>query len=47
MKAVKICKHNWQQIANKLEAQKGKNDSLKTPEDCKRRWMALSKGMEY
>lgn len=47
MHAVKICKHNWQQIATKLEAQKGKNDSLKTPEDCKRRWMVLSKGMEY
>lgn len=47
MQAVKVCQHNWQQIAGKLDRAKGKNDSVKTPEECKRRWMALTKGTEY
>lgn len=45
--ALKICKNNWKLVAQKLEAKRCKNDSLKTSEDCKRRWIALSKGFKY
>ena len=47
MQAVKVWQHNWAQIALKLENSKGKNDSSKSPEEWKRRWISLTKGTEY
>jgi len=45
--AMRICQNNWKLIANKLEVKSGKNDSQKTPDDCKRRWVTISKGLEF
>lgn len=47
MQAVKVCQHNWAKVAAKLEKSKGKNDSFKSAEECKRRWLSLTKGNEY
>lgn len=45
--AVKIHSNNWQAVAKKMESKKGKNDSLKTADDCKRRWITLSKIVDF
>jgi hypothetical protein len=42
-----VSNNNWKKIEAKMDASRGKNDSYKTAEDCKRRWMTLTKGMEY
>lgn len=45
--AVKVCKNNWKAVEKKMAAKKGKNDSVKTADDCKRRWISLSKAVTF
>lgn len=45
LKFSKMFANNWQQISKKLGDEKKIGN--KTPDECRKRWMALSKGLEY
>jgi hypothetical protein len=45
MKYAKRFAHNWQQISKKLGSEKQIGN--KTADECRKRWMALSKGHDY